>query len=57
MAPREPLDDTETMQIKRMGGKAQTQPVARWPCPGDTAGEPLCCAQLYIVKIFYLLTI
>ena len=35
---------------KGKGGKTRTQPVARWPCPGDTALQPLCCARIYIVK-------
>ena len=36
---------------KGMGEKREHRPVAWWPCPGDTAGEPLCCAWIYIVKI------
>ena len=55
MAPHESLDDTEMMRIKRMGGKRERRPVARWPCPGDTACLSLCCARIYIVK-FYLPT-
>ena len=56
MAPREPLDDTETMQIKRMRGEnANTDRwhggPARETLLGNTAPEPLCCAPIYIVKI------
>ena len=51
MAPHEPLDDTETMQMKRMRGKCKHRLVAWWPCLGDTALLSLCCTWIYIVKI------
>ena len=38
-------------KIKEWGEKHEHRLVARWPCPGDTALEPLCCMRIYLVKI------
>ena len=52
VAPREPLDDTETMQIKRMRGESANAAGGTVALPGrHCSREPLCCARIYIVKI------
>ena len=54
MAPREPLDDAETMRDgHEYGGNRERRPVARWPCPVDTGSLFVWSARgIYIVKIY-----